>query len=285
MKTKCISTKKAIVINIVTVITCTILAIIIHAILPAAVDATKFDSILVKWFGFPAIAMFYFIVLFTQCAIAVGYIGRRTKLSKLQAGIRFGISFAMIYLIGMQEVVIGGSPFSIWGIEFVKYQFIMGVGDGIPAILLCFTITLFTLSNNKSSNEIEKLHVTKKIKAILIIAIGILIGRTIGYESGFITNDTSLYPIECYLWTVLFGLFMGCIYVILYPLLAFEKKHYRIALRFVSTIGANWIIFNCFMGLITKGIMPQMLFRSVVDVVILFVSAIAIDKYIISLRN
>lgn len=285
MNTKCISTRKAIVINIVTVITCTMLAIIIHAILPAAVDATKFDSILVKWFGFPAIAIFYFIVLFTQCAIVVGYIGRRTNLSKLQVGIRFGISFAMMYLIGMQEVVIGGSPFSTWGVEFVKYQFIMGVGDGIPAMLLCLGIAFFTLSNDKRSNQIEKLDIAKKIKAILIIAIGILIGRIIGYESGLITNYTSLYPIQCYLWTGLFGLVMGCIYVILYPLLEFEKKQYSISLMFVSTIGANWIIFNCFMGLITKGIMPQMFFRSGADVIMLFVSAFIIDKYIINLCN
>lgn len=279
MDTKCISTRKAIVINTITIIVSTIIAIIVHAILPAAVDATKFDSILVRWFGFPAIATIYFIVLFTQCAIAVEYIGKRTNISKLQVGIRFGIAFAMIYLIGMQEVVVSGSPFSTWGMEFVKYQFVMGVGDGIPAILLCLVTSHFTLSNNNRSNLISKLSITKKLKAILLIAIFIFIERTIAYKSGLITNDTSLYPIACFVWTGCFGLSMGCIYVILYPLLTFGKKHFGVSLRFILVIGINWIIFNSFMGLITKGLMTQMLFRSGVDVIILFISAIVLDKY------
>jgi hypothetical protein len=284
MDTKCIGTRKVIVINTVTIIVTAIFAIIVHALLPAEVDITKFDSILVKCFGFPAIATFYFIVLFTQCAIAVGYIGRRTNILKLKVGIRFGIAFAILYLIGMQEVVVSSSPFSTWGTEFVKYQFIIGLGDGIPAILLCLTITYFTLSNNKRSNKIQKLHVTKSIKAILIIAIAIFIGRTIGYKGGLITNDIALYPIASYLWTGFFGLSMGCIYVILYPLLTFGNKHYRVSLRVISTIGVNWIIFNCFIGLIIKGVMPQMLFRSGLDVAFLFISSVVLDKYIIGLN-
>lgn len=139
---------------------------------------------------------------------------------------------------------------------------------------------------DKRSKQIEKLNIIKNIMAILIVAMAIFIGRTIGYESGLITNDTSLYPMACYLWTGCFGLSSGCIYVILYPLLTFQNMHYRVPLRFISTIGVNWILFNCFISLITKGAMLQVLFRSGVDVTSLFISSVVLDKYIIGLyRN
>lgn len=285
MDKKFISIRKSIVINAILIIISTILAIVVHALMPATADVTQFDSIFVKWFGFTAVAMFYFIVLFTQCSISVGYIGRRANVPKLQVGIRFGIAFAITYLIGMQEVMLKGSPFSTWGIEFVKYQFIMGLGDGIPTMLLCFTIAFLTLTNNRIGNQLQKLSLTKNIEAILIIAIAIFIGRAIGYESGLIVNYTSLYPVACYLWTGCFGISMGCIYVILHSLLSFEKNHSYIPLKFVATIGVNWIIFNCFIGLIIKGFMPQMLFRSGVDVIILFISSAIINKYIMGSSN
>lgn len=113
MDTKCISTKRVIIINTVFIIFSVIFAIIVHAFLPTSVDVEQFDSIFVKWFGFPAVAVFYFILLFIQCAMVVSYIGLKADVPKLQIGIRFGIAFAMIYLLGMQEVVVEGSPFQI----------------------------------------------------------------------------------------------------------------------------------------------------------------------------
>lgn len=285
MYTKCVSTKRVIIINTIFILFSVIFAIVVHALLPASVDVARFDSIFVKLFGFPAVAIFYFVILFTQCALAVTYIGVKTDTPKLQIGIRFGISFAMIYLFGMQEVVIEGSPFSTWGFRFIKYQLIMGIGDGIPAILLCLAIAFFTLSDSERIKPIRKLKIMKCIKIISIIAIIIFVERIIGCKSGFISSDSTTYPVPCYIWTGCFGILMGYIYVILYPLLTFEKKQYSISLRFIAIIGVNWMIFNCFMGLIMKGVMPQMLLRSGLDVVILFLASTVIEKYIIGLYD
>lgn len=285
MGTKCISVKRLIIMNTVFILFSAIFAILVHALLPASVDVSQFDSNFVKWFGFPAVAIFYFILLFTQCALAVRYIGVRTNVSKSITGIRFGIAFAMIYLFGMQEVVIKGSSFSTWGLGFVKYQLIMGIGDGIPAILLCLAIASFTLSDSEKSKPIHKLQITKVLKAIAIIAIAIFVERTIGYVSGFISSDSRVYPVPCYIWTGLFGILMGYIFVILYPLLAFSNKQFSIPLRFIATIGVNWMIFNSFIGLIMKGVMLQMILRSGLDVAVLFLASTVIDKYIIKLNE
>jgi hypothetical protein len=56
MDTKCISTKRVIIINTVSIIFSAIFAIIVHALLTTSVDVAQFDSVFVKWFGFPAVA-------------------------------------------------------------------------------------------------------------------------------------------------------------------------------------------------------------------------------------
>jgi hypothetical protein len=285
MDAKRISTKRVIIINTVLILFSAIFAIIVHALLPAAVDVSQFDSILVKWFGFPSVAVFYFLLLFTQCAVAVRYIGLRADAAKLQTGIRFGIAFAMIYVLGMQEVVVEGSPFSNWGLGFIKYQFIVGIGDGIPSILLCLAIAYFTLGAREKSRPINKLQIAKGIKIIAIFAFAILVERMIGYESGIISSNIAAFPVPCIIWTGLFGILMGYIYVILYPLLVFKKKHCGMPLMFAATIGVNWMIFNSFIGLIAKGAMPQMLVRSGLDVAVMIIASTIADKYIIGISD
>ena len=281
MKSKNLSVKWLIIINSVLILLSSIFAIIVHALMPASVDITYFESILVKWFGFPAVATFYFIILFTQCALAVRFIGVRADVPKFQIGIRFGISFAMIYILGMQEVVIEGSPFSTWGLDFVKYQFINGIGDGIPAVLLCFAIVYFTLSKREKSKPIHKLAFTDCLKAIAIFAISIFTERAIGYQVGLITSDIGAFPVQCYIWTGLFGILIGYIYVLLYPMFVLNRNK---TLSFIVTIGLNWMIFNIFIGLIMKGAMPQMVIRSGLDIVMMFVASIVVDKYIFKIR-
>jgi len=200
-------------------------AIIIHAILPASVNGDQFNSILVKWFGFPAVSIFYFILLFTHCALSVRYIGLRTVASKLQIGIRFGIAYAMIYIFGMQEIVVEYSPFLSWDFEFVRYQFLIGIGDGIPALLLCLIISYFTLENNSQIKTLPQLQFMKDIKVITIIAITFFIERTIFYQTGIINSECVSYPVPCYAWTGMFGVLLGYIYIILYPLLSYDDSN------------------------------------------------------------
>ena len=257
-------------------------AIAVHAIMPAAVDVTEFDGTLVKMFGFPAVAVSYFFILYIQCTMAVRFVCKRTKISNMQTGIRLGLSFALIYLIAMQEVVIKGSPFDTYGIDFIRYQFFMGLGDAIPAFLLCMIITVFTIKNIKDSgngvDQVGKQKIQERIRAIGIIAICFFIERVIGYKTGIIQSDCDTYPIPSYIWTALFGLTLGCIYIILYPVLFNEDRKSSVAVSFIIVIGINWVIFNSFIGLILDGVMPQMFLRSGIDVIILLIACCVTEK-------
>ena len=101
-----ISTKRIIITSILTILCSAAFVIAVHAIMPASVDVGQFDSILVTLFGFPIVAVSYFLILYTQCTVAVRYICNRTKVSNLQTGIRFGLSFALMYLIGCKRLLL-----------------------------------------------------------------------------------------------------------------------------------------------------------------------------------
>ncbi|MEN6349699.1 MAG: hypothetical protein ABFD08_09940 [Syntrophomonas sp.] len=273
--------KSGITLSILTILGSAAIAIVVHAIMPASVEVGKLNSILVTLFGFNSVAVSYFLILFTQCTVAVRYIGNRTNVANMQTGIRFGLCFALIYLFGMQEVMVESSPFATYGFEFIKYQFFMGVGDAIPAFVLCLVIALFTMKNKAKVAIVQNIKMVESLWAISIIAVCFLIERTVGYETGIIQSNCDAYTVPCYIWTALFGLVLGFIYTILYPVLFSERKWIQVPIKLILTIGVNWIIFNSFIGLIMKGAMPEVLLRSGVDVVVLFIASCIIGQFVI----
>ena len=104
------------------------IAIAVHALLPSPggeVDVSSFDSVLITKFGFPVVASFYFIFLYLHVLIVVSIFGRHLGMEKRKIGLRFGFAYGIIYLVAMQEVVLSGSPFEQYGIDFIRYQFFL----------------------------------------------------------------------------------------------------------------------------------------------------------------
>lgn len=277
-------TRKSIVVikNVLVILIAVTIAIIGHVMVPTTVNAGDFDSIFVKLFGFPIVAVTYFVMLFTYCAIVMCYFGKNLNISKVQIGTRFGLAFSMIYFFGMQEVVVEASPFTEWGFSFVKYQFYMGISDAVPVFLLCILVAYFTLNSNNNFTVVNKLATSEKIKAIAFITVAFLTERTFGYETRLIESNCNTFPIPCYAWTILFGIVLGFAYVTLYPVFSKEQnKLLQSAKLAILTIGINWIIFNSFIGLIFSGVMTKMLLRSGLDIVVLFLSSIFISRYFV----
>lgn len=284
MKEKDISVKRVLIINTLAIIVATAIAIILHAIVPGAGDlnVADFDSIFVKLFGFPVVAVSYFVLLFLHCVIVMRYFGKRTGLTNIQIGIRFGLVFAALYMVGMQEVVVEASPFNEWGLAFVTFQFFMGISDALPALFLCVVTAYFTLSNKKTSSAGHVLNLIEKMKVVALITITILLARAVGYETGLINSNVDTFPIPAYLWTIVFGIVLGYCFIVLYPIFASGQNKSLLSYKLVVvTIGLNWIIFNSFIGLIFSGVMYQMLLRSGIDIVVFFITSIIIQKYLL----
>ncbi|TVR90165.1 MAG: hypothetical protein EA416_11650 [Trueperaceae bacterium] len=285
MRTTHATSIRVIVISAVTIVLATALAIVSHAVLPAPVDDLDFDSALVRLVGFPVVAVSYFLLLFAHCAIVLQTFGRRSGLPKLEVGWRFGLAFALLYLVGMQEVVVDASPFEAWGREFVVYQFFMGAGDAVPVFALCMVLAYLTLAPGRRAASARTASTREAIAIVAVIALAFFVQRTIGHTTGLVHSNIESYPVQTHLWTALFGAVLGCVYVVLYPVFSRRDGPVARSIRLVLlTIGINWLLFNSFIGLLFSGVMPQMLLRSGLDTAVVFVASIVVLRYVSTSR-
>lgn len=251
-----------------TIVTCSFLAIIIHAILPIKVDNNRLDGILVRNLGFPSVAFFYFLILYTHCFVTINIFKKYFHNNGFKNGIYFGLILALLYLIGMQEIMLSVSPFDAWGLEFVVYQLFMGFGDAIPVIILCAIAGALVESNSKKNNN----FLTNKVVTIFIFAIVIGTARTIFSQINVIENYMDFYTIPVIFWNYAFGTVIGIIYLIL-------KKFFNQPKKWMTWgLIVNWIIFNSFIGLIKSGALFDALLRSILDGIVIVSVVWIIEK-------
>ncbi|MDO5126634.1 MAG: hypothetical protein Q4D54_02665 [Eubacteriales bacterium] len=104
---------KKIIVGVLVSVLSAMIAIVVHIFMPspgAEVNVEDFDSRLVSLLGFPLVASLYFVILYLQIWITISVFGRKSKSSRLKLGLCYGMSFGLMYLVAMQEVVIEGSP-------------------------------------------------------------------------------------------------------------------------------------------------------------------------------
>jgi hypothetical protein len=265
------------IISILCILGASIVAILVHALMPspgATINPGDFNSLPVKIFGFPVVASSYFIILYLHILIVLLYFGLQSSMDTRKIGLRFGTAFALIYLLGMQEVIVESSPFSGWGFEFVAYQFFMGLGDAIPVFILCIVITAFIFGKKKNKVSYKQQFDKYKLLGVIVIAFAFFCERTIGYIVGYIDSDIEKYPIPVLIWTALFGIVYGIAFILLRPIY-YNKSTFTSSLNIsVFTLGINWIVFNSFIGMIFSGTILQMLLRSGIDVAVIFITTI-----------
>ena len=260
------------------------IAIAVHALLPspgAEVDVSSFDSFLATNLGFPVVASFYFILLYLHVLIVVSIYGKYSEMEKRKIGLRFGFAYGIIYLVAMQEVVLSGSPFEQYGIDFILYQFFMGLGDAIPVVLVYILVAHFFLEKKANSvkRKIVELSRSQIVLRVAVIAGLIVIERILGYYVGYIDSDIQSYPVPVICWTILIGVTFGFVYILLRPI--YVRQDGRVALfqLVVCSLGINWIWFNSFMGLIMKGLMGQMILRSGIDIFLIYIGMRVCETY------
>jgi hypothetical protein len=275
-----ISKKKRLIVDLLLVFGASIIAIVSKMALPSEVNIEDFDSLFVKAIGFPIVASLYFVMIYAHNAITTIVFGNKAGLSKIQISLRFGVVFASIYMFGMQEVVVKSSPFPSWGINFIVYQFFGGIGEAIAAFLLCLGISKFSL-NERKSTEAKPIFVWRnKVSAVVLIAVSFTLMRTLCYETGIIHSDVQTAPVPVYLWTIVFGLVIGVGYLVLQPIFSDDKSPVKRSVKnIVLTVGLCWTVFNLFIGLIFAGAMAELLIRSGLDVLAVFVAALLWEKH------
>lgn len=251
-----------------TIIVCAVVAIGVHAALPAKVDAALLDGLLVLRFGFPAVAVAYFLILFAQCSLSVAVSWPTAQSHPLRHGLTLGLAFAVMYVIGMQEIMVDNSPFPVWGSDFVIYQTIIGLGDAIPVIILC-AITGALLTNGHAPTAVRQ-----RGRLVAIVAITLTVGTVRWVVSALDMIQTCLaeYPMAVVAWGYLLGLGFGMAYALL------ERTNRAVNAVVIYGVGLDWVIFNSFIGVVFHGMMVDALLRSAIDIAALGLSIMLLAK-------
>jgi hypothetical protein len=241
---------------------CAALAIVAHAVLPAKVDPDLLDGVLVQKLGFPIVAVSYFTVLFAHCAVVIRFNTTNIRQSRTRSGLLLGSAFALLYMVGMQEIMLDSSPFASWGLDFVAYQSLMGLGDAIPVIALCVTVSALVGLQGREGAPIHG----GAIVTILLFTLVIGSSRLLWSYLGVIESSLLEYSAPVIAW----GFALGCVVGIGWLLL--ERAYVRSRAVMLYGLGLNWVIFNMFMGLVESGAMLDALTRSLLDVAALAIA-------------
>jgi hypothetical protein len=240
----------------VTIVVCAVIAIVVHAVLPEKVDEALLDGVLVLQFGFPAVAVAYFLILFAQCSVSVVVSSPTAQTRPLRHGLTLGLAFAVMYMIGMQEIMVDTSPFAAWGSDFVAYQAIIGLGDAIPVILLC-AVTGALLADGRT---LVAFGSRRSLVGMLVMTLTVGTVRWLVSALGIIQSGLAEYPIAVVGWGYLLGLGFGIGYLLL------TRTNTAAKAVMLYGVGLNWLIFNSFIGLVFDGTIGDALLRSAIDV-------------------
>lgn len=254
---------KRVAISILIILLSAIAAIAIHIVVPtpAGNNTQDFNSIPVKIFSFSVVATFYFIVLSTHIYAVVLISNKCSSLNPVRKGLLIGGAFSMIYLVGMQEVVVSASPFSEYGIDFIVYQMIIGFGDAVPAMLSALCLSYV----NRTDSDKAKIKISKgSLRNAALISAVFIIVRFFAYYFELDSSDISEYPIPVIIWTILFGGILGAAYLMLATCMNVGISN---VMAFGLLLGLNWIWFNLFIGLVFDGLFVEMLIRGMLDIV------------------
>ncbi len=240
----------------VTIVVCAVIAIVVHAILPEKVDEALLDGALVLRFGFPVVAVAYFLLLFAQCSVSVAVASPTARTRPLRHGLALGLVFAVLYMIGMQEIMVDTSPFAAWGSAYVTYQAIIGLGDAIPVIILCAVVGALLAGGRTLAGGGQR----HGLVALLVMTLTVGTVRWVVSALGVIQSGIAEYPVAVVAWGYLLGLGFGIGYILL------TRTNTAGRAVMLYGVGLNWLIFNSFIGLVFAGMMGDALLRGALDV-------------------
>ena len=243
------------------------IAILTHAALPSDLDGVPFSGVLINTLGFEVVAVGYFLLVFSHCTWVVARFGPWLNLSRLQTGLRIGLSFALLYMLGMQEVVVEASPFADWGAWFVWFQLLMGLGDGLAVTVLCLLAARILFSGKHQGRKGPLFRRPDRWTMVLVTLL-FFAQRMIRMTGNLIDHNLGRYPVQTMVWTLVFGMALGFACSQLLP----DGREFDVpgALRIgVLAVGLNWMIYNSFIGMIFEATMVPMLLRSGIDAAVL----------------
>ena len=156
--------------------------------------------------------------------------------SKLVKGIRFGVSFGGLWLIGVIGMSIFlGSP--------LRHELLAGACDCAALIVLGVLLGVFTATDSSRGSASPR----RIILAIIIISFFFVIGQYLAFVLMNGTPYFSISGLATFVWTAILGLWAGVTYWLLRQGTIEEKCPVKRSFFFGGVIiGIDWVLFNLF---------------------------------------
>lgn len=248
---------------------CSALDISLHIILIIIFHLTETGnfgdlSLIAKSIGASGAGLLWAVTAYSTVAFV--FYRYEDKLSGIKSvkGLRYGSSIGILWLWGVVESACSG-------ITLIK-EFVLGLCDAVPVMLLGLLLGIFTIKNN-SSDEMKKTHNRTNIfPSILIFAIVYLVGRYILYYTKIIKSSYEISPLVTIIWTIVMGAFIGISYILLGQTTK-SSSTLLAAIKFgLVVFGVNWIVFQLFIPLTYEGYLVDIIIRSTTDIVCVILS-------------
>lgn len=247
----------------------TILRTMVQPFIPSDGPSPFPPSVFVQTGLLPVAFVIYGVVMLGLLALVFLLIQDRLPGSRLIKGLTFGVSFGLLWFIAMCEPLPHGS----WQLPSVLYY---PVVDGFTLGSLGLLMGLFVARDSKSRAAAPRVADLAYPAAITVI---FLAGRLTSYYLLHIYSSVTTRLFDTLLWAVVFGLWIGIMYLLLRPGLPARSPLVRAAFFGVLVFGVNIFLNDLFMPipfeLQTWGLglfsYQDLIVRAVVDV--LFVTA------------
>jgi hypothetical protein len=154
-------------------------------------------------------------------------------------GLLYGLPFAGLYLIGMFESVLlfDSSMFN---------EFLMGLGDFIPILLMGILLGIFAGTDNTQIKQ------KNDILSIFIISIFYITGRYFAYSLLHIQSAYITRPIETFIWTLFQGLCVGTIFFNLQSGIKGNSVVSQSLYFGLVIFGSNWLMNHLFIAVVAE---------------------------------
>ena len=221
--------------------------------------------------GVKTLITIWFIVLFFSMSIVFLIVEKWMNGSKIIKGLKFAISWGMIYFWGAIEW------YPVYGKTSLIEDFRLGLVDVTGIIVLGILLGKFFASDGQSS----KANVKNNGLTLLVVTSFYIIGRYFAYsilkiESGYIER-----PVETLIWTLATGISFGTLYILAGRNISENNLIKRSAFWGLTNVAPIWIIFNLFYPLIFQGSFVDVIFgRAIVDTIFVVAGVYSSERLI-----
>ncbi len=247
------------------IVICVLLDIILHLVTSgySTMPETPYYSTLAELLGTEVSATLWALLAFSSAAYVFYRFQNNIPGAGVKKGLRYGSAIAMLWLFAMLEgVALFGNP--------VINEFVVGLSDAIPVLIMSTLFGLLIVKNCENTKS-DLFTLKQKLLTICIFSVIFIFGRYVAYFAGIIQSGYQTSPFYTFLWTLLMGACIGIVCILLGQAAKTSTLARSSVIFGFCIFGINWAVFLVFMPILFTGFLIDVLFRIVVDILLVII--------------